>query len=114
MKLISDSGIIIIGDCLIVAVINIISLIRLMDGGAAIFAQQLMNHQNEIAGISDRSPFVRVILRVMVMLYVRFARQNMAEDLSPCASIIDRLACIPSFDPEVAPASISAICPMEE
>lgn len=38
----------------------------------------------------------------------------MAEDLSPWASIIDRLACIPIFVPDNAPASIKAICPIEE
>lgn len=47
-----------------VPVINIISLRRLMDGGAAIFAQTSKNHHNEIIGMHASRPLVRAILRV--------------------------------------------------
>lgn len=114
IKLISANGIISENDWLIVAVIRKISLIKLIVGGAAIFAQHPINHQNEIAGIKDRSPFVSVTLRVMVMLYVILAKQNIADDLNPCAIIIDRLACIPIFVPDIAPANINAMCPIDE
>lgn len=91
-----------------------ISLIKLILGGAAMFAQQNMNHQNEIIGIIDRSPFVSVSLRVIVMLYVVFAMQNIAEELSPWASIIDILACMPSFDPVIIAANINPMWPTDE
>jgi hypothetical protein len=38
-----------------------------------------------------------------------FAKQNIAEELSPCANIIAKLACIPIFVPDSAPANINAI-----
>jgi hypothetical protein len=44
--------------------INIISLIKLIDGGAAIFAAVNINHQRVIIGATDISPLVKNILRV--------------------------------------------------
>ena len=78
------------------------------------FAQQNINHQNEIIGIIVRSPFVKVNLRVIVKLYVVFAIQNIADELSPCASIIDILACIPNLEPVIIAASINPMCPIDE
>jgi len=101
-------------EYLIVVIIKKISLIRLILGGAAMFAQQNINHQKDIIGIIDSNPFVRVSLRVLVMLYVMFAIQNIAEELSPCASIIDILACIPILDPVTMAASIRPMWPIEE
>jgi len=49
-------------------VIRKISLIKLILGGAAIFAQHPINHINEMAGINDNRPLVSVILRVLVKL----------------------------------------------
>jgi hypothetical protein len=49
-------------------VIRKISLIKLILGGAAIFAQHPINHINEIAGIKDNKPLVSVTLRVIVKL----------------------------------------------
>jgi len=114
MKLISPSGKITTLEYLMEAVIRNTSLIKLILGGAAIFAQQNINHQNEIIGITDNNPFVSVSLRVIVILYVIFAIQNMAEDLSPCASIIDNLAWSPSFEPVIMAASIKPIWPIDE
>ena len=51
-------------DCLIVLVINRISLIRLILGGAAIFALHDKNHHIDESGIIDIRPFVREILRL--------------------------------------------------
>lgn len=92
MNLIILSGIIIHNECLIIDIIKKISLIRLILGGAAIFAQQNINHHNESIGITVRNPFVSMILRVCVILYLIFAIQNSADDLSPWAIIIDSLA----------------------
>lgn len=65
------------------AVIRKISLIRLIVGGAAMFAQHPRNHNIDISGIMDNNPFVSVTLRVLVMLYVILAKQNIADELSP-------------------------------
>lgn len=53
-------------DLLNAAVINIISLRRLIDGGAAILAAVKMNHHIVIIGLMVINPFVRNILRVCV------------------------------------------------
>jgi hypothetical protein len=67
INLINLRGIIIHEECLIILVINIISLIKLILGGAAIFAQQNKNHHNDNMGIIVSIPLVRVILRVWVI-----------------------------------------------
>ncbi len=67
MNLIIASGMMMNIDCLMIAVIRKISLIRLILGGAAMFAQQNMNHQNDNIGITVSIPFVRIILRVLVI-----------------------------------------------
>jgi len=53
-------------DLLNAAVINIISLRRLIDGGAAILAAVKINHHIVMIGLMVISPFVRNILRVWV------------------------------------------------
>lgn len=83
INLIILRGIIIYIDCLIIAVIKKISLIKLILGGAAILAQQNINHQNAIVGMIVSIPFVSTILRVIVIEYLIFAIQNKADDLSP-------------------------------
>lgn len=50
-----------------VVVINMISLSRLMDGGAAIFAAVNKNHHIDIIGLIVIRPFVRNMLRVWVI-----------------------------------------------
>jgi uncharacterized membrane protein len=107
INLIILRGIIIYIDCLIIAVIKKISLIKLILGGAAMLAQQNMNHQNAIVGIMVSIPFVSTILRVIVIEYLIFAMQNRADDLSPWAIIIARLACIPSLELDSIPATIN-------
>ena len=48
------------------AVINMISLSRLIDGGAAIFAHTIRNHHIDRIGEVASSPLVSAILRVCV------------------------------------------------
>jgi len=70
-------------DFVKVVVIKVISLRRLIDGGAAILAAVNKNHHIVIVGLIVISPFVRNILRVCVISYDRFAIINSAEDLRP-------------------------------
>jgi hypothetical protein len=52
------------GEKDIVAVINIISLSKLIDGGAAMLIEVNKNHHIVILGININIPFIRNILRV--------------------------------------------------
>lgn len=70
-------------DLVRAAVIKVISLSRLIEGGAAIFAAVKRNHHIDIVGLIVISPFVKNILRVCVISYERFAIINRAEDLNP-------------------------------
>jgi len=65
-NLISEIKINAIVDFDIIDVISIISLSRLIDGGAAILAHVKRNHHNVIIGATAISPLVRNILRVCV------------------------------------------------
>lgn len=49
------------------AIISIISLIKLILGGAAMFAHENINHHIDILGMIDIIPFDRRILRVDVI-----------------------------------------------
>ena len=60
-----------------------ISLSRFIDGGAAKFAANRMNHHSAMAGNRDRSPLVRNKLRVWVDSYVELAIANRADLQSP-------------------------------
>lgn len=51
-------------DCLIVLVISRISLIKLILGGAAMFALHERNHHIDDSGITDIRPLVSEILRL--------------------------------------------------
>ncbi len=91
-----------------------ISLRRLTEGGAAIFALQLINHHNVIEGKILIIPFVRKILRVWVNSYVELASRNRAEDDKPCAIIIARAPCHPHSVEVKIPARRIPICPIDE
>lgn len=69
-NLINLIGIITLLDCLIVLEINIISLNRLIEGGAAILALHDINHHIDDRGTTDINPFVREILRLCLDSYV--------------------------------------------
>ena len=64
-------------------VINIISLNRLILGGAAMLIARKINHHSDRVGEIMRIPFVIKVLRVWVIIYVRFVRMNRAEEHSP-------------------------------
>lgn len=66
-----------------------------MDGGVAILEAANMNHHKDIIGAIDIIPFVKNILRVCVISYLRLAKINKAEEVKPCAIIIDRAPHIP-------------------
>jgi len=90
-------------------VISIISLSKLIDGGAAIFAAVNRNHHIVIIGAIDIIPFVKNILRVCVISYLKFAIMNRAEDLRPWAIIIIRAPVKPQMLFDNIPASIKPI-----
>jgi len=94
-------------DLDMIDVISIISLSRLIDGGAAMLAAVNKNHHMVIVGAIDISPFTRNILRVCVISYDIFAKMNSADDLSPCATIIIRALDIPHSELVNIPVSIS-------
>jgi hypothetical protein len=64
-------------------VINIISLNRFIDGGAAMFAAVKRNHHIDIDGRIHSIPLVKKILRVAVISYDIFAKINNADELKP-------------------------------
>jgi len=67
MKTVMEIGMSRIKDLFKVLEINIISLSRLILGGAAIFAADRMNQRRVIKGNRFRSPLVIYILRVWVV-----------------------------------------------
>ena len=101
-------------DLVNAAVMRVISLKRLIDGGAAMFAAVNKNHHIVIVGLIVINPLVRNILRVCVISYERFAIINSADDLSPCATIIIKLPVIPQEEFDSIPVSISPMCPTDE
>lgn len=101
-------------DLLKVAVMSVISLNRLIDGGAAMLAAVNMNHHIVIIGLIVINPLVKNILRVWVISQDRFAIINRADDLNPCATIIIRLPVIPQEELDSIPVNINPICPTDE
>jgi hypothetical protein len=93
-------------DFVSVVVIKVISLSKLIDGGAAILAAVNRNHHIVIIGLIVISPLVRNILRVWVISYDKFAIINKAEELSPCATIIIKLPVIPHDELDNMPVNI--------
>lgn len=82
-----------------------ISLSRLIEGGAAIFALTNKNHHIDMIGSLTRIPFVRLIFRVWVCSYVMLARLNKADDTRPWAIIIARLPYRPRVVFDITPAT---------
>lgn len=70
-----------------VAVISIISDKRLIDGGAAIFAADIINHIIDIEGIIMFNPLFIIRFRDLDISYVMLAAANKADLRSPWASI---------------------------
>ncbi len=65
-NLVNPRRISLVGQYARIDVISMISLIRLIDGGAAMFLAVNRNHHIDSAGSITRSPFVRYRLRVCV------------------------------------------------
>lgn len=63
--------------------ISMISLSRLIDGGAAILAPIIRNHSRVRLGIIISNPLVKIILRLWFISYVIFAKQNNPDDTMP-------------------------------
>jgi len=75
-------------DLLMILESNIISLIRFIDGGAAMLAANMRNHHMDIVGVIAIIPLVRNDLRVCVSLYEILAKINSADEHKPWAIII--------------------------
>ena len=72
---------------LIILRIQTTSAIRLTNGGAAILLIMVTNHKKETKGDNPKIPFLNKILREKDRKYNKFPPKNIAEDLSPCATI---------------------------
>lgn len=97
-----------------ILVISIISLIRLIEGGPAIFIVVKINHIIDIEGTRLSMPLVRNILRVWVVSYVILAIENIAEETRPWAIIIAIAPAQPQRVFVIVPEIRIAICPTEE
>lgn len=75
-------------EILVIAVINVISLSKFRDGGAAIFVAENKNHHMVIVGRKDIMPFIKNILRVELISYEMLAREKRADEDKPWAIII--------------------------
>ena len=91
-------------DFLRILVKSIISLKRLSDGGAAIFAANIRNHHMDSCGIIAIIPLVINDLRVWVIEYEILARINRLEDTNPWAIIIIMAPLIPHDEFVITPA----------
>lgn len=96
------------------AVRSRISARRLMEGGPAIFAIEAINHHIQVLGRRVRNPLVRKRLRVLVDSWFIPARENMAGDERPWASIIARVPCQPQMVMEAIPATAKPMWATEE
>ena len=67
-----------------------ISLIKFIEGGAAMLAALEINHQKDIVGNRVRSPFDKKSLRVLVVSWAIPAKEKRAGDERPWAKIIVR------------------------
>ena len=86
----------------------------MIDGGAAMFHAVNINHHIVKIGNVVIMPFVKNILRVLVISYVTLAKINRADEHSPWAIIIIRPPHIAQLELVKILASISPICPTDE
>lgn len=94
--------------------ISIISLNRLIVGGAAILAAVRRNHIRVIEGKSASIPFTKYRLRVWVISYIMLAIANRPEELRPWAIIMSRAPSHPQGAFDISPAMRIPICPTDE
>lgn len=104
----------VIEDFLKIAVNKMISLSKLIDGGAAIFHAEKINHHIVIIGRAVIIPLVKNILRVWVTSYVRLAKIKSADEQSPWAIMIINPPHIAQFEFVKILANISPMCPTDE
>jgi len=101
-------------DSEIILVISITSDNKLKDGGAAILIDKIRNHSMDILGRNSIIPFVKYLLRVLVIKYDILANENKAEEHKPCAIIINIAPAIPHKEKVIIPATIIPMCPIDE
>jgi len=90
------------------------SPISLGVGGKPRLDTQVIIHQSVNNGVINLKPRVIDRVRVLFRSYIRFARQNNAEDISPCAIMRVRAPLMPQREMENAPDATILMCPTEE
>lgn len=83
-------------------------------GGKPSLDTQVIIHQIVSNGVISLNPRVIDRVRVLFRSYRRLARQNIAEEISPCAIIKARAPPIPQFERENMPDATILICPTDE
>jgi hypothetical protein len=68
---------------------------KLIEGGAPIFIASKIKQNKDMWGKMLIKPFIMKILRVEVLSYSIFARQNIPEETKPWANIIKKLPAYP-------------------
>jgi hypothetical protein len=114
IKLIINIKGIIILDMKIAAVISIISLIRLVEGGAAMLVITAVNHIIVMAGVKWDSPLFNNILRVLDDSYNILTRANIDDEVNPWATIKVNAEFHPHVELDIIPIIINPICPTDE
>lgn len=94
--------------------ISIISAMRLIEGGAAIFAADIINQASAKEGNIIIVPLLSIRLREEECSYSMFAPANNADLRRPWANIIDSAPHIPQDVLVIMPAKTRAMCPTEE
>ena len=82
-KVITDTGRIMEGSKLTNAIIEKISLIKLIVGGPPILPRHIRNHRRLKAGSHLRTPLLSVKFRLAERKYIVFAPANMPEEHTP-------------------------------
>jgi len=95
-------------------IIAVISLIRFILGGKAIFIDILSIHASEIIGQKMLVPPIIIMFRLPVFSYIIFVNRNIHDEVRPCVSIINSLEYWPSFEFDINLIIRSLICPTDE
>jgi len=83
-------------------------------GGSPSLETQVINHHRDRRGVMSLNPREMANVRVDLRSYRRFARQNSAEEISPCAIIRANAPLIPQSEREKIPDATMLMCPTEE
>lgn len=108
------NNIIIIGCHVIILMYSIISLNKLIVGGAEIFTDVNINHQNVMLGNDVIIPLKDRMFRVWNFVYIILTNKNKAEEDSPWATIIIIAPFLPIIDRVNNLARISPIWATDE